>query len=262
MANESRRPDAVELPPIAPMATTRLADGVADRIRALIISENIAEGARLPPERNLAERFGASRPTISQALRTLALMGLVESRRGSGAYVLRRPETMVAASVNLMLDLDARSVDHVMQLRLWLETLGVQQAIIREPPLTRAEVNAIQEALDRLKRTAGQLSEWIAADTVFHATVVRSSGNPYLGSIYESVHNAVLSYEFKHWVDTESTPDWIRDISPDWQLALHQHIANAVIEGDSDAGAKAVLEHHQAMADHVQTARAARATHN
>lgn len=44
-------------------------------------------------------------------------MGLVDIRRGSGAYVLRRPETMVAASVNLMLDLDAHLVEHLMDLR-------------------------------------------------------------------------------------------------------------------------------------------------
>jgi GntR family transcriptional repressor for pyruvate dehydrogenase complex len=241
------------------MSFTRLADEVADRIRGLIISENIAEGARLPPERNLAERFGASRPTISQALRSLALMGLVDIRRGSGAYVLRRPETMVAASVNLMLDFDAQSVDHLLALRLWLETIGVREAATREPALKIAEIEAIQEALDRLKKAAGQVSEWIAADTVFHATVVRGSGNPYLGAIYESVHNTVLSYEFKHWVDTDSMPEWLHDIGPDWQLALHQPIATAVIERDSEAAGQAVLAHHRAMAEHVRMARASRA---
>ena len=119
------RPRPVELPGIEPVAAVRRSDSLAGQIRGLIISEGIAEGARLPAERDLAERFGASRPTVSQALRSLSLMGLIEIRHGSGAYVVRRPETMVAASVNLMLDLDQHSVDHLMQLRLWLETLGV-----------------------------------------------------------------------------------------------------------------------------------------
>ena len=38
-------------------------------------------------------------------------------------------------------------------------------------------------ALERLKAAAGRPPEWIAADTVFHATVVRSSGNPYLAAL-------------------------------------------------------------------------------
>ncbi len=253
-----RRPEAVTLPPIAPMPVTRLADEVADRIRTLIISEDIAEGARLPPERELAERFATSRPTISQALRSLALMGLVDIRRGSGAYVLRRPESMVTASVNLMLDLDAQSVEHLMQLRLWLETLGVREAAMREPALKFAEIDAIQGALRRLgEKAARSVSEWIAADAVFHATVVRSSGNPYLGAIYESVHNAVLSYEFKQWVETESAPGWLEDIGPEWQLALHRPIAAAVIERDAEAAGEAVLAHHRAMEEHLQAVRAA-----
>ncbi|OLT18832.1 hypothetical protein BJF78_11525 [Pseudonocardia sp. CNS-139] len=80
-----RRPAPVALPGIEPLTTTRLSDDVAEKIRSLIISEDIAEGSRLPSERDLAERFRASRPTVSQALRTLSLMGLVEIRRGSGA---------------------------------------------------------------------------------------------------------------------------------------------------------------------------------
>src|ERR1700757_1966131 len=123
-----RRPRAVPLPGISPVATGRRSDDVAAQIRNLIIRERLAEGARLPAERELAERFCASRPTVSQALRSLSLMGLVEIRHGSGAYVVRRPEAMVTASVNLMLDLDRDSAGHLMDLRLWLEDTGVRGA--------------------------------------------------------------------------------------------------------------------------------------
>src|ERR1022692_4567409 len=150
-----RRPRPVELAGIRPVAAIRLSDDLARRIRTLIISEGIAEGARLPAERDLAERFGASRPTVSQALRSLSLMGLIEIRHGSGAYVVRRPETMVAASVSLMLDLDQHSVDHLMQLRLWLETIGVREAAARQPALDAAEAQEILAALNRLRGAAG-----------------------------------------------------------------------------------------------------------
>src|SRR5260370_41385757 len=91
------RPRAVELPRIEPVAAVRRSESLAEQIRALIISQAIAEGARLPAERDLAARFGASRPTASQALRTLSLMGLVEIRHGSGAYVVGPPEAKVTA---------------------------------------------------------------------------------------------------------------------------------------------------------------------
>jgi len=251
------RESPVPLDGIGPVRSSRRADEVAAQIRNLIIGEQIAEGARLPPERELAERFGASRPTVSQALRSLSLMGLVEIRHGSGAYVIRRPETMVTASVSLMLDLDNQSVDQLMQLRLWLETLGAGEAAARRPPLAAAQAAGIQAALGRLRDAAGRAGEWIAADTVFHAAVVRASGNPYLAAIYESVHSAVLSHEFRGWVDAESVPPWLTDAGPEQQQALHEPIAAAVIAQAPAAARTAVLAHHQVMLEHLRAAVAA-----
>ena len=238
-------------------ATTRLSDEVAERIRALIMSEDVAEGARLPSERDLAERLGTSRPTVSQALRSLSLMGMVEIRRGSGAYVLRRPETMITASVNLMLDLDRESVDHLAQLRLWLETIGVREAATRRPGLDEAEASQIRSSLDHLCATTTNASELIAADTLFHAAVARCAGNPYLAALYESVHTAVLSYEFQHWIDTESEPAWFSNRDPEQRWALHEPIANAVLARDADAAEAAVTAHHRVLMRNLDLVRSA-----
>jgi GntR family transcriptional repressor for pyruvate dehydrogenase complex len=246
-----RRPEAVPLPGIEPVAAVRRADDVAEQIRNLIIREDLAEGARLPAERDLAERFGASRPTVSQALRSLSLMGLVEIRHGSGAYVVRRPEAMVTASVNLMLDLDGDSAGHLMDLRLWLETTGVTEAANRQPRLGGDEVTAIRSALGRLRDASATTSELVAADTVFHATVVRGAGNPYLAAIYESVHGAVLSYQLRNWVDTDAVPLWLKHGGPQQQWALHEPIATAVIDGDAAAARAAVRRHHEMLLKHL-----------
>src|SRR5258708_5977113 len=154
---------------------------IAAQIEQLIVSARLPEGVRLPSERDLAQLTGASRPTVSQAIRILIVKGLIESRRGSGAYVRRKPETSLAATVSLMLSLDQESVVHLNDLRLWLETDGITQAIRRGTP---AEVDAGEAALRRLAASAGNTPAWISADTIFHATVVRASHNPYLASIY------------------------------------------------------------------------------
>lgn len=253
---DRRRPrkGVVELPDITPITVTRLADELAKQIRDFIIAEDVEAGSRLPSERDLAVRFGASRPTISQALRTLSLMGLVEIRRGSGAYVLRRPESMVTASVSLMLDLEENSVSDLMQLRLWLETIGVEQAACRIHRLTDCEVDEVTNSLDNLAGAAGVAALWISADTVFHATLVRFAGNPYLAALYESVHTAILSYEYEHWVESESVPGWLIESTPEQQRALHEPIAKAVLERDPIKGAEAVLKHHEVMARHLDGA--------
>jgi GntR family transcriptional repressor for pyruvate dehydrogenase complex len=250
-----RRKNVVELPPVERLVPTRLADDLADRIRGLIISEDYGEGQRLPSERDLAQRFGASRPTVSQALRTLSLIGLVSIKRGSGVYVLRKPEAMVTASVNLMLELDRESVGHLMELRLWLESLGVRHAASREPAMNDAEVDRLIGALTDLENASGNFAEWIAADTVFHATVVSMSGNPYLSALYESVHSSCLRYEFENWVARDSEPPWLANANAATQRALHEPIARCVIARDADGADLAVRTHHRVMMEHVEASR-------
>ena len=65
---------------------------VADRIRALIETEQIAPGARLPAERDLALQLGVSRPSLREALIALEIDGRVEIRGGSGVYVTAAPQ--------------------------------------------------------------------------------------------------------------------------------------------------------------------------
>jgi GntR family transcriptional regulator, transcriptional repressor for pyruvate dehydrogenase complex len=243
MMGDRRR--AADLAGIQPVSSRRVSEQVADQIRGLITRERLAEGDRLPPERDLAEGFGVSRPMVSQALRMLSLMGLVEIRQGSGAYVLRRPQHMVAASVSLMLDLDQGPLDDLAELRLWLETLGAVHAA------ERAEPAGLSGSLRRLAGATGSAAAWIAADTVFHADVVRAAGNAYLTALYEGVHTAVLSQEHELWVRTEAEPGWLAGPGRSVLLDIHQAIYDAVAAGDATAAQTAVLRHHKVMLEHL-----------
>jgi GntR family transcriptional repressor for pyruvate dehydrogenase complex len=233
---------------MAPVLASRLPELVAQRIRDFIVAEGLAENTRLPAERDLAVKFGASRPTISQALRTLALMGLVEIRPGSGAYVVHQPDKIITASVNLMLDLDKDSVPHLARLRLWLETIGARESV-REAGAD--DLARIQAAFERLNSSAGQTSAWIAADTVFHASIVRSSGNPFLAAIYESVHTALIAYQHEPWIRGDKVPSWLMPRRVAEVQSLHEAIMTALRDRDEQGTVAAVLRHHQVMMAHL-----------
>src|SRR5688500_16554776 len=66
----------------------KLYQRVANSIVAEIRSGKYPRGERLPPERELAEEFGVSRPTLREAMIALEIRGIVEARRGSGIYVI------------------------------------------------------------------------------------------------------------------------------------------------------------------------------
>jgi GntR family transcriptional repressor for pyruvate dehydrogenase complex len=252
--DRGKRPEAVDFSGVTPVSGKRVSDEVSEQIRNYIMSEKMAEGARIPSERELARLFNASRPTISQALRHLALLGLVEIRRGSGVYVLRRPENMVATTVNLMLDFDKTSIADLMQLRLWLETIGAEQAASLDDDARTVFVESLSQALAKLVDSARVPSRWIASDTVFHAELVRGAGNSSLSAMYESVHTTILKYEYELWLEDESSPFWINNATAEEQMELHAPIVSAIAAGSLSEVNRAVRIHHEAMMKHVEAA--------
>ena len=170
------------------------AGDIATQIQRLITTGDLPEGARLPSERDLAGIFATSRPTVSQAIRILVVRGLIESRRGSGAYVTSLPEAELATTVGLMLDLNQESVLHLSELRLQLETTGIQWAVERA---TAEQVEAGKAALEQMRSSMGYAAPWMSSDTHFHSTLVRASHNPYLASMFESVHGTLIQYEYQ-----------------------------------------------------------------
>lgn len=242
--------DSLSDDPDRPLQT---AEDVAVQMQQFIISQNLSEGSRLPAERDLARILATSRPTLRQAIRMLVVKGLVESRRGSGTYVTRRPQESLAATVHLMLDLDRESVQHLNDLRLWLETMGIVEAIEKS---TGAEIAEGEKALEMLKQSTGNISAWMSADTHFHSTIVRSAHNPYLTSIFESVHTTLIEYEYKTWVEEGTVPKWLRKSEAAAVTALHEPILEALKNRDEEAARIAVLHHHYVMAQHL------RASHN
>jgi DNA-binding transcriptional MocR family regulator len=58
-----------------------------ERLREQILTGALPEGARLPPERVLADRLGVNRSTVVHGYRELAADGLIEQRVGSGSRV-------------------------------------------------------------------------------------------------------------------------------------------------------------------------------
>ena len=69
----------------------RLYQELARRLIEELAQNRYPVGTRLPAERELAQQYNVSRPTVREAVIALEVQGLVEVRIGSGAYVLRLP---------------------------------------------------------------------------------------------------------------------------------------------------------------------------
>ena len=82
------------------MARKRLSFRVKDDLLSRIASGRIPPGSKLPPEPELAEELGVSRPTLREALRSLEEDGFVTRTRGAGTYATHRPRLRNNLDVN------------------------------------------------------------------------------------------------------------------------------------------------------------------
>src|SRR5215471_9645487 len=81
-----------------------------------------------------ALRPGARLPTVRAGLRTLAALGVVRSRRGSGTYIPDGPPTLGAEALSFLAALHKFSADHVFEARRILEVGAAGLAAERATP--------------------------------------------------------------------------------------------------------------------------------
>ncbi len=98
--------------------------GIADAIAAAISSGELAEGARLPPQRSMATALGIDYSTVSRAYAEAGRRGLVEGRVGQGTFVVRRPPgkpatPAIGSQVDLGMNVPPPIDDQALAARMW-----------------------------------------------------------------------------------------------------------------------------------------------
>jgi GntR family hexuronate regulon transcriptional repressor len=222
----------------AGVPTTKLYQQIARAIAAAIADGRYARGDRLPSERELAEYFSVSRPTIRDAMIALEFQGLVEARPGSGVYV-------AAPAAN---ETDEPGVSPL--------AIAEAQRLFEGEACALAAVCMTDDQLASLDVVLQEMSQ--AEDTEklerdFHLMIARGSRNAAIVSGIEDLWamRPRMSSPSEHWVNEHRqilAALRARD-SKAARLALHAHF-NRVIEGLLDlAEADAVERTRQKMAE-------------
>jgi len=146
---------------------------VVAHVRALIDRGALGPGARLPPERDLALQVGVSRPTVRAGLRTLAALGVIRSRRGSGTYIPDGPPTLGSEALSFLAALHKFTVDDVHEARRVLEVGAAGLAAKRATP------DHLATLADEVACLFASLSErqvFLVHDINFHRSLAVASG--------------------------------------------------------------------------------------
>src|SRR3954447_17343310 len=109
------------------LTRTRLYEQVAEQITTWIESNGLTAGDRLPPERELAQRLGVSRATLSQALVALEVIGVVAVRHGDGTVVTQSRTRRIVEAIRAHAD----RIPEIIDTRDALETKIAALAAVR-----------------------------------------------------------------------------------------------------------------------------------
>jgi DNA-binding FadR family transcriptional regulator len=161
-------------------ATTDAIAAIQDQIR----SGQLAPGERLPSERALSEALGVSRPTVREAVQSLAAMNILDVRHGAGIFVSSLGMDELLSPMRFALELSGPTVTHLFEVRLALEPRAAELAAERA---TDEQVAAIQECVSRHSRRGLPRDELLALDTELHRLIVEASGNELLVNLNASL---------------------------------------------------------------------------
>ena len=166
---------------ISPVRPQRTFEIIGDRIRDQLRNGTLKPGDKLPPERALAEQFGASRNAVREALRSLEHAGLIALQKGAhgGAFITDGNPSAVAGSIQDLLHLGGLTLGDVTEARLLIESAIVATAVARA---TTADIERLRHninAVEALTRD-GDLDAKSELNIQFHILLAESTGNPVL----------------------------------------------------------------------------------
>ncbi|MBP2479393.1 DNA-binding FadR family transcriptional regulator [Crossiella equi] len=222
-------PGSVPPPPQRGLLTER----ISRQLRDEILSGDLAPGTKLPSERELSQRFGASRNVLREALRRLEAQHLIEIAPGRGSFVSQRSSAQ-AHSYDALYRTSRPTVRQVMEARIVIELETVALATQRA---SAEEVAAIRAAHERVLAATDVVGK-AQADVDFHDTIAAAAGNPVLRIMLASISGMMFEVMLRSNSDAARTlpgvphhPEIVEAIEArDVERArycMHEHLALA-----------------------------------
>lgn len=205
------------------LSKTNLADNAVEAIRGEILARRWSVGEKLPNEATLSAMLSVSRGTIREAVRVLASQGYLETRQGSGTYVLSNTDT----SRPLTMARRAGLRDQF-ETRCALDVEAARLAALRQTPQVIAGLRALLEV--RGNYEGGDKAAFVERDFAFHKAVIAASQNSALIEMYDFFSASIA----------ETIEATLGKDLPEPDMQAHAAIVDAIETGDPEKADAAV----------------------
>lgn len=233
MKNEALDPLAPRLAYRA-VRTSRLYEQIVKQVEESILKGQLKPGDQLPPERDLAQRFGVSRTAVREAVKALREKGLLEAYTGRGTFVTNETSQAIRQSLDLIIKISRQEGTlHLAELRRILEP---EIAALAVPRIEEQLVATMREAVANMDRSirAHDPEGYIESDLDFHLALAEAAGNPLILALIDSIV-ALLRDQRSRIFKVDG--------GPERGQFHHKRILKAIEARDAPAARTAMLAH-------------------
>jgi DNA-binding FadR family transcriptional regulator len=157
----------------------RTSSDIVAQIKQAILSGEFSPGSKLPSQRKLQTIFQVSRPVITESLRVLEKMGLIEIKPGSkgGTIVSNTTQERLSELFELIVQLEEISVSELVEFRLQMESLNAQLAAERRED---KDIKKLRARINKMRQMIKEQREWsaiIEQDSFLHLEIAEVAKN-------------------------------------------------------------------------------------
>lgn len=159
---------------VRPIQKNSISDDIVQQIVTLISNGGLQAGECLPSERDPCVKFGTGRSSIREALRCLAIMGVLDAGVGEGTSVAIDGSKFLEKVFRWRLVTEQHDLETLMEVRSALEGISAAGAARNATP---EHLAALEILLSRMEKAVGHENRFAALDLEFHLSIARASGN-------------------------------------------------------------------------------------
>ena len=214
-----------------------LSSSVVRQIEQLILRGILRPGERLPPERDLAERLGVSRPSLRDAIADLSERGLLTSRAGSGVFVAEVLGSAFSPALIQLFSAHDEAVFDYIAFRRDMEGLTAERAARLASDTDLKVVDAIYRKMEAAHQKRDPTDE-AELDAQFHMAIIEASHNVIMLHMMRSMFDLLrqgVFYNRQMLFKNRLTRDCLLD---------HHRAMNTAIQARDPAGSRAAVEAH------------------
>ena len=160
---------------IHPVKSEKISELILQQIKDAILSGTMKPGDRLPSERELVNRFQASRISVREALKSLETSGLLKIKPGSGVFVAEVNSKAISRSLSSMLRIQRSSFNELTEARIVFEP---SIARLASEKITPEDFLKMEENIQQAVASINSNSPTFALDIEFHSIIAEATHNP------------------------------------------------------------------------------------